>query len=135
MPRTAYSKDHTAGVSVTMMPDKTIVLPFDETTYADLIVDKAAYTAYLNEQIQAHPELFPLAISEGWSLYGFTRPSAWYRGLRCRRVLTRADGEVWLIRPAFVMPYMTCDTATAEKILFSAKWAPNQALAHAFDKD
>ncbi len=135
MSRTTYSKEHTAGVSVTMMPDKTIVLPFDETMYTDLIVDKAAYTAYLNERIQAHPELFPSAISEGWSLHGFTRPSAWYRNLRCRRVLTRADGEVWLIRPSFVMPYMTCDTATAEKILFLAKWAPNQALAHAFDKN
>jgi hypothetical protein len=33
------------------------------------------------------------------------------------------------------MPYMTCDTATAEKILFLQKWAPAWALAHAFEKD
>lgn len=107
----------------------------DETTYIDLIKDKAAYKAYLNEQIQAYPELFPQTFSEGWSLHGFTRPSAKYQDLRCRRVLTLVDGEVWQIRPAFIMPYMTCDTATAEKLLFLAKWVPNWALAHAFDKD
>ncbi len=33
------------------------------------------------------------------------------------------------------MPYMTCDTDTAEKIQFLAKWAPNQALARVFEKD
>ena len=135
MTRTTYSKDQTAGVSVTTIPNKTIVLPFDETTSVSLIVDKAAYRAYLNEQIQAYPELFPPTFSEGWSLHGFTRPSAKYQGLRCRRVLTLVDGSVWQIRPAFVMPYMTCDTATAEKLLFLAKWVPNWALAHAFDKD
>ncbi|MDM8540886.1 hypothetical protein QUF90_07340 [Desulfococcaceae bacterium HSG9] len=55
MPRTTCSKDHTASMSVTMMPDKTIVPPFDETTYAALIVDKAAYTACLEK-------IFPLKL-------------------------------------------------------------------------
>jgi hypothetical protein len=41
-----------------------------------------------------------------------------------RRIRTTADGEVWQIHPAFLMPYMTCDTATADDILFLAKWAP-----------
>ena len=30
---------------------------------------------------------------------------------------------------------MTCDTKTAEKILFLQKWAPSWALAHVFEKD
>jgi hypothetical protein len=51
------------------------------------------------------------------------------------RIVTKADHEVWHIRLAFVMPYMPCDPATAEKILFLQKWAPAWALAHAFDKD
>ncbi|MDM8555867.1 hypothetical protein QUF75_14135 [Desulfococcaceae bacterium HSG7] len=51
MPRTTCSKDHTVSMSVTMMPDKMIVPPFDETTYPDLIVDKAAYTACLEKNI------------------------------------------------------------------------------------
>lgn len=49
--------------------------------------------------------------------------------------MTKAENEVWHLRPAFVMPYRTCDIASAEKILFLQKWAPVWALAHAFEKD
>ncbi|MCP4401977.1 MAG: hypothetical protein GY801_32345, partial [bacterium] len=55
--------------------------------------------------------------------YGFTKESV-KQGRRVRRIVTKADGEVWQIRPSFVMPSMTCDTYTAEKILFLQKWAP-----------
>jgi hypothetical protein len=67
-------------------------------------------------------------------LNGFTRESA-KQGIRLRRIITTADHQVWHIRPAFVMPYMTCDTATAEHILFLRKWTPVWALAHAFHTD
>lgn len=72
---------------------------------------------------------------DGWSFYGVTPPSEKQEGLQLRRILTKTDREVWQIRPSFVMPYLTCDTETAEHILFLAKWVPDWALARVFEKD
>ena len=116
------------------MTNKTIVLPFNEESYAEFVEDKSGYKAFVNAWIDAHPEFFPDTIHKGWSLHGFTRNSV-KQGIRVRRIVTKADPEVWQIRPAFVMPYMTCDTATAEQILFLGAWAPDWALARVFEKD
>ncbi len=134
MKRETFHKDKIAGLTVAEVPNKTIVLPFDEDTYDEFIVDKSAYKAHVQAWIDAYPELFPETIGDGWSLHGFTKESV-KQGIRVRRIITKADQEVWQIRPAFVMPYMTCDTATADKILFLQEWAPAWALAHAFEKD
>jgi len=134
MKRAIFCKETSMGLDVIPMDNKTIVLPFDETTYAELINDKTTYKAVVNAYIAAHPELFPDSIRDGWSLHGFTKESA-KQGIRIRRILTKADGEVWQLRPAFVMPYMTCDTATAEQILFLSEWTPDWALARVFKLD
>jgi hypothetical protein len=114
--------------------NKTIVLPFEQNTYPELIEDKSSYKAFVNDMIESHPELFPDTIEGGWSLFGFTKDSV-KQDIRVRRIVTKTDSEVWQIRPSFVMPYMTCDTETAEKILFLGKWAPSWALARVFKKD
>jgi len=134
MKRDTFRKEEIAGLEVTQVPNKTIVLPFTEETYIDFVEEKSASKAYITTYMKAYPELFPETIEEGWSFYGFTKESV-KQGIRVRRIVTKADGEVWQIRPSFVMPYMTCDTRTAEKILFLTKWAPTWALAHAFEKD
>lgn len=134
MTRTTFCKNTDPGIEVIQVSNKTIVLPFDEATYSDLLNDKPAYKAYVQTWIDEHPELFPDTIGEGWALRGFTRESV-KQGLRLRRITTTADQETWQIRPAFLMPYMTCDTATAEQILVLRKWAPVWALAHAFQTD
>ncbi len=85
--------------------------------------------------MEQYPDLFPETIGGGWSLHGFTRPSTKQDGLPCRRILTKQDQEVWQIQPAFVMPYMTCDTATADPILLLSTWGPEWALAQVFEKD
>ncbi len=103
--------------------NKSIVLAFHPDTYDEVVEDKQAFKTFLNAQIEAYPELFPDSIQAGWSLYGFTKDSV-KQGIRTRRILTKADNEVWQIHPSFMMPYMTCDTATAEQILFLSKWVP-----------
>jgi hypothetical protein len=132
--RETFRKETCAGLNVTHTPNKTIVLPFDEATYATLLEDTSAYKTCVQGYIDAHPELFPDTIRDGWSLYGFTQTSI-KQGLRVRRLLTKADGQVWQLRPSFMMPYMTCKTALAEHILFLQKWAPAWALAHVFELD
>jgi len=132
--RETFCKEKIAGLEVTHVANKTIVLPFNEETYAELIKDKTAYKAFVNTWIEAHPEVFPETIHEGWSLHGFTQDSV-KQDIRVRRILTKADHEVWQMRPAFVMPYMTCDTATADHILFLSEWVPDWGLARVFNKD
>lgn len=134
MKRTTFCKDTHPGVEVDLVPNKTLVLPFDEATYDELLADTSAYKAYVQSWIDRSPELFPDTIGEGWSLNGLTRESA-KQGIRLRRIITKIDQDVWRIRPAFMMPYMTCETETAEPILFLRKWAPAWALAHAFRTD
>jgi hypothetical protein len=134
MHRTTYAHPTEATVDVTSIANKRIILPFEETTYPELFRNRRAYKAFLTEQIQAHPELFPPTMTAGWSLYGCTAPSVKHN-LSLRRIQTKADQEVWQIHPSFLMPYMTCDTATADEILFLAKWAPDWALARVFKKD
>jgi hypothetical protein len=119
MKRETFRKENMAGLEVTHVTNKTIVLPFAEETYARLVEDPSAYKAFVNTWIEAYPELFPATIGEGWSLHGFTKDSV-KQGIRVRRLVTKADGEVWQIRPSFVMPYRTCDTKTAEKR--SGRW-------------
>ena len=134
MSRETFSKDKIVGLDVTLVENKTIVLPFTQENYSDILEDRHAYQSFLQEQMAAHPELFPEKISAGWSFYGFTSPSQ-KQGLQMRRIQTHADKQVWQIRPSFVMPYMTCDTQTADDILFLAKWAPDWAIARVFKKD
>jgi hypothetical protein len=134
MTRETFCKEQCAGLEAIPLVNKTIVLPFDEDTYAELFDEKVAYKAAVNAYIATYPELFPDTIRDGWSFYGFTQESI-KQGFRMRRIVTKADNEVWQLRPSFVMPYMTCDTDTAEQILFLAKWAPDWALARVFQKD
>jgi hypothetical protein len=134
MNRTTYAHMTNATLAVVACANKRIIVPIDETTYPELLPHRHAYKAFLDEQIQIHPELFPPNIRDGWSFYGFTEPSI-KQALRLRRIQTKADGEVWQLHPSFVMPYMTCDTATADDILLLAKWAPDWALARVFKKD
>lgn len=134
MKRETFDKEKIAGLEVIQKSNKTIVLPFDEETYSELVENKAAYKAFVEDYLKVCPELFPDTIEEGWSLYGFTRDSV-KQGIRVRRQVTKADNEVWQIRLTEMMPYMTCDTKTAEKILFLKKWVPSWALAHVFEKD
>jgi hypothetical protein len=121
MPRTTYCSQQTYIREVSTVENKTIVLPFDQTRYAALIDNREAYKAHIQALFTQYPELFPAAMSKGWILYGMTRTSA-KQSLKLRRIQTTEDQEVYQIRPAFVMPYMTCETQTAERIVFLAQW-------------
>lgn len=135
MDRKIFCKEEIAGLTVTPIKNKTIILPFDESQYASLYKDRQAFKAYLMSQLEKHPELFPDTIAGGWSMYGSTRPSIKFNSLQMRRIKTKSDGQVWQIHPSFVMPAMVCDTECAEKILFLSRWAPAWALGRVFGKD
>lgn len=74
--------------------------------YDAIWTDATKVRTLLNEQIMAHPELFPANISEGFSLAGCLPESAKQQGIRLRQLITR-DKTKWYLRPSFVTPYMT----------------------------
>lgn len=55
---------------------KTICLDFgSEAYYQRCLEDAEVFRRHLNTQFQAHPELFPVAMANGWCLFGYTQRS------------------------------------------------------------
>jgi hypothetical protein len=92
------------------------------------------YRAYLQEQLVAHPELFPAAMSGGYrfhSVYELRK-----RGLLLRRIQLKATGAVFTLRPSFVLPYGVARTDEVEKALYLRQFGvPFAALAYVFGRD
>jgi len=117
-------------------PTKRLCIPIDRAAYARILADPAAFRAYLDAQIAAHPELFPAAIQHGYHLHSLLPPSQKLPGLRLRRIkLTapEADGAVYSVAPSFVLPSMTGYTEAVEKALFLRRFGvPFWGLAYVF---
>jgi len=81
-----------------------------------------------------HPELVPAAMSRGFTLHDSYRSVK--QGLRLRRIKLRATGEVFLVRPSWVLPYLAAKTDAVEKALYLRQWGvPFAALAYVFGRD
>ncbi|MEO1387560.1 MAG: hypothetical protein AAFV85_09325 [Cyanobacteria bacterium J06634_6] len=97
--------------------DKTICLPIaDDIDYGQLVEDREAYRAYLNEQIEQHPELFPVGIGAGYRFHGWTQSQR--QDLKVRRIYLPSIQVAYQLRPDFVTPYMSETTETAAKALY-----------------
>lgn len=115
--------------------DKTICLPIgEEKEYATLVKQTKVFRKYLDEQIALHPELFPSEIGAGYRFHGF-RTSAKLK-LESRRIRLSSNGEVYQLRPDFVMPYMIGKTEEVEKGLYLRQFGvPYEAIAYVMGKD
>ncbi len=82
---------------------KTICVPAGEEEYAGIIENPAIFRTYLNGLLEKHPELFPRDMPQGYELHDFLPPSI-KLGIRMRRIKISATGEVFMVRPSFVMP-------------------------------
>jgi hypothetical protein len=112
----------------------TICLPFDQTTYPDLVADPAAFRAALDRFFHAVPELFPAGFAGGYRLKE-SRASR-KLGLRLRRIRLKATGESFTVRPSFALPYMAGWADDASGPLFlRAFGVPFWALAFVFGRD
>ena len=100
--------------------DKTICLPIgDDIDYQQLVEDREAFRQYLNQQIAAHPELFPEEIAQGYRFHGWVESSRQH--LKTRRVYLPGTQEAYQLRPDFVMPYMSETAEVAGKALYLRK--------------
>jgi len=112
----------------------TICLPFRQEDYQQFIDDPAAFRAALDRVFADMPELFPRAFDQSYTLKDSY--SSKKTGLCLRRIKCKATGEAFLVRPSFVLPYLTARTQEVENALYLRKFGvPFHALARVFGRD
>lgn len=110
---------------------KSICLPFERGEYQVCLEDHMYCRQYLMEVYEDAPELFPAALSEGFTFHGFIHSKK--QDLIQRRIKLTANDEQYQIRPSFMMPYMIGPVDEVEKALYFRRWGvPFDALAYGF---
>jgi hypothetical protein len=101
---------------------KRICLPIDQVQYTRVVADPTAFRQCVDEMLAKYPELFPTAMTGGYTLDGLLPVSRKMPDLRLRRIRVVASEEaketVFVIAPSFVLPYMVGYTDDVEKALF-----------------
>ena len=117
------------------MGNKSICLPVvSETAYEKLISDPSIFRRYLQMWIAKSPEIFPQQITDGFRFHDLIMSRK--LNLRMRRIELVATGQVYQLRPEFVMPYMVGRTDEVEKGLYLRRYGvPFDALAYVFGRD
>jgi hypothetical protein len=110
----------------------TICVRFNQDQYPDIVADAARFRQHLDQQFQAAPELFPPGFGSGYTMKD-SRTSTKLQ-LPLRRI-TLKNGDIYTVRPSFVLPYMTATVDDVADALFLAKWAPLWALEQVFKVD
>jgi hypothetical protein len=111
----------------------TICLPIGTDAYRALIDSPQLFRSWLDAAFRDHPELFPKAFSQGYTLKD-DRVSK-KLGLPLRRIHCKATSEAFTVRPSCALPYMTGWTDDVEKPLFLRRFGvPFWALAHVFGR-
>jgi hypothetical protein len=96
---------------------KTICIPCSQEQYERIVDDPALFREFLNQQIEATPELFPPEIARGYRMKDSyaSRKTGW----KIRRIDTR-DDDSYSVRPSFLMPYLSGRSEDVQAPLFSA---------------
>jgi len=114
--------------------EKTICLPFEsEAHYEACMRNPEEFRRTLSSLYGRYPELFPARFEAGFVLDG--KRFSERQQLSIRRVVLRATGQKFSIRPSFMLPYMTATTEDVEKGLYLRHWnVPYDALSHVFGR-
>ena len=96
---------------------KTICIPCSQQQYERIVDDPAQFRAYLDRQVAATPDLFPPEIQRGYRMKDVytSRRTGW----RLRRIELR-NLRCYLVRPSFLMPYLSGRTEDVQAPLFFA---------------
>ena len=100
-----------------MRGQKTICIPCSQQEYERVVDDPERFRELLDRQIEATPELFPPEIRRGYRMkdvYPPARPAGSSGGSNS------ATSECYLVRPSFLMPYLSGRTEDVQAPLFSA---------------
>jgi hypothetical protein len=97
---------------------KTICIPCSPQEYERAVDDPEAFRTLLDREIAATPELFPPEIRQGYRMKDLytSRKTGW----KLRRIELRNNLQCYLVRPSFLMPYLSGRTEDVQAPLFSA---------------
>jgi hypothetical protein len=108
-------------------------VPAVEAQYNEVVKDAKRFREWLAGLLERSPELFPEGFGGGFVMKDRRRSKK--LGVWLRRIELR-DERSYLVRPSFVMPYLTARAAEAEHPLFLRKFGvPLWALARVFGRD
>jgi hypothetical protein len=96
---------------------KTICIPCSQQEYEQAVDDPERFREFLDRHIKATPELFPPGIERGYRMKDVYRSRK--TGCRLRRIGLR-DLDCYLVRPSFLLPYLSGRTEDVQAPLFSA---------------
>jgi hypothetical protein len=96
---------------------KTICIPCSPQEYERVVDDPEAFRRLLDQQIEATPELFPPEIRRGYRMKDTYRSRK--TGCKLRRIELR-NLRCYLVRPSFLMPYLSGRTQDVQAPLSSA---------------
>ncbi|HMB06385.1 MAG TPA: hypothetical protein VKP69_21960 [Isosphaeraceae bacterium] len=96
---------------------KTICIPCSQEQYEWVVDDPEQFRKLLDQLIETTPELFPPEIRRGYRMKDLyhSRKTGW----KLRRIELR-NLECYLVRPSFLMPYLSGRTQDVQAPLFSA---------------
>jgi hypothetical protein len=114
---------------------KSICLPCEsEAAYRHCVDDAGRFRQFVETMWHHHPELFPTAFSQGFKLHDSYHSVK--QDICLRRIKLKATGEVFLVRPSLLIPYLGAKTSDIEKVLYLRQWGvPFEALAYVFGRD
>jgi hypothetical protein len=96
---------------------RTICIPCSQPRYEQAVDDPEEFRRLLNHQIEATPDLFPPEIGRGYRMKDLYRSRK--TGCKLRRIELR-NLQCYLVRPSFLMPYLSGHTEDVQAPLFSA---------------
>jgi len=96
---------------------KTICITCPQLEYEQAVDDPEAFRKLLDRQIEATPELFPPGIGRGYRMKDLYLSRK--TGCTLRRIELR-DRQCYLVRPCFLMPYLSGRTEDVQSPLFFA---------------
>jgi hypothetical protein len=84
---------------------QSICLPIgNEAEYKAVINDNNTFREYILQVIEQYPEIFPVEMKKGFIFHDWVISSK--QQLTMRRIKLKENGEVYQLRPDFLMPYM-----------------------------
>lgn len=115
--------------------DKSICLPVaSEDEYKLIIADNNLFREYVLQVLEKSPEIFPIEMKTGFSFHDWVISSK--QQLPMRRIKLKENGEVYQLRPDFLMPYMIGKTDEMEKGLYLCQFGiPFEAIAYVFGRN
>ena len=108
---------------------RSICIPFERSTYDEIIKNSKKFRSHINDKITRFPELFPVKITGGYEMKDSRKSKKLC--LCIRRIVVA--GKSYSVRPSFVMPYMIGYVSEVEKALYLRRFnVPFYGLTYVF---